>query len=217
MSNKIECKWGRDSEFSKKVIEHFILQEHPEYCDCIEEKVEKWFAAFEGSEYEGDCITGRKFKYWFRTYFEDLGFNKEHLAEYVKKIGQCFLNLDDKFYEDFMNAQFPSNFSMKLKEISPEQDIRYVYEILSIIKESDFRKTCDFKKAAQILLEFDKEFNWITEYDFDFSIFLEKFFFFVDFVFYHRETDENEEKAEFWKIANLIKGKVFGNSKSYYM
>ena len=90
MDNKIECKWGRNSEFSRKVIAHFILKENPEYIDVIDEKVEKWFSDFEGSTYEGDCLTTNKFANWFESYFIDLGCNSKHILPYVKDFLQCF-------------------------------------------------------------------------------------------------------------------------------
>ena len=101
MGNKIECKWGENSEFSREVIAHFILKENPEYIDVIDEKVEKWFSDFKGSDYEGDCMTACKFENWFETYFVDLGCDSKHVLPYVKEFWNCFSEIGTSVFDEY--------------------------------------------------------------------------------------------------------------------
>jgi len=173
MDNKIECKWGRNSEFSRKVIAHFILKENPEYIDVIDEKVEKWFSDFEGSTYEGDCLTTNKFANWFESYFIDLGCNSKHILPYVKDFLQCFPEEGTSIYakykeritgkslnsEDFLH--YVPHFTYK------EQYTRYAYDVFSNIIPINKDLFFDYDRAIEIIQNFDNDFDWISEYIFN--------------------------------------------------
>ena len=173
MSKRIECKWGRNSEFSKMVVAHFILKDHPEYKDIIDGKVEEWFLQFEGSDYEGDCLTTNRFARWFESYFIDLGCDSKHVLPYVKDFLQCFSELGNSIYEEYKGR-------IMIKSIKNEdylhrvplcvykyQYAQYANEVFRNIIPLNTYLFFDYDRAVEIIERFDNKFDWISKYNFN--------------------------------------------------
>lgn len=189
--SKIQCLWGSDSEFSREVIAYYILNDHPEYKDCIEQKVNEWFIDFEGSTYQGDCMTSAsKIQFWFNSYFKDRGCDEEHISPYIKDFLLCFKDGSNVQYGSFMKniLQQWVICDDDLFDLDPSMDIDYSFNIdytfyslfynsseirsysyramtLFISEENNFN--FDYSNAIEIISKFDDEFDWISKYEFN--------------------------------------------------
>ena len=173
MNKRIECKWGRSFEFSKMVIAHFILKDHPEYKDSIDEKVEEWFLQFEGSDYEGDCLTTNRFARWFESYFIDLGCDSKHVLPYVKDFLQCFSELGTSIYDEYTGRIMIK--SLKNEDflhrvplcVYKHQYAQYANEVFHNIIPLNTDLFFDYDRAVEIIERFDNQFDWISKYNFN--------------------------------------------------
>ncbi len=169
--NKIICLWGKSFEFSREVIAHFILKDHPEYKDCIKQKVDAWFGDFEGSTYQGDCMTSPKIDLWFNSYFEDLGCDENHVVPYIKDFLHCFQNGDVLYqrYSDYIGiGTYGIDFNLRplfyaRAEAAMAYNATAIYR--SVIPKGNV--VFDYKKAVDIITKFDEDFDWISKYEFN--------------------------------------------------
>lgn len=195
MSKKIECKWGKSSVFSRKVVAHFILEDNPEYADCIEEKVDEWFSDFEGSTYEGDCMTGGHFLNWFETYFEDCGCNEENVLPYIKDLCATFSGVGDEVYRLFVENG--KNDKMWLENVSKLKFFTYSRRMIqrSLKVFLNLRKdTVDCNAAIEVIKSFDKKFNWVSEYAYN-PAWIVVFFSLVDYILKSGLLGEQNNKS----------------------
>ena len=181
---KIECKWGEKSEFSRKVIAHFILKDDPSCAKCIDQKVDEWFCQFKNSMYEGDCMTSCLFLNWFNSYFEDLGCNMENVLKHIKAFCQCFKNknpnakenIGDVIYKKYakcikykLMGGFCHNLDFFYKKAIEVLDFackKSNFEDLVMSENENQSFYIDYTTALKSLECFDEEFSWTVEYDF---------------------------------------------------
>ena len=210
MSKRIQCKWGRNFEFSKMVIAHFILKDHPEYKNSIDEKVEEWFSQFEGSDYEGDCLTTNKFSRWFESYFVDLGCDSKHVLPYVKDFLQCFSELGTSIYDEYkgrimIRSLNDEEFLHRVPHcVYQHQYAQYANEVFHNIIPLKTDLFFDYDRAVETIESFDNEFDWISKYTFN-AKWKIVFCLVVDFIYRCSCSEgEKEQKNKYDKVAGAF-------------
>ena len=183
-TDKIKCLWGEKSPFSKKVIAHFIVKEHPEYKDCIEEKVESWFKDFSGSVYEGDVLTTGKYLNWFNTYFQYLGCDSNHVLPYIKELIRCFDKIGDALYEQYLRLISGSNKHLDSMPYLLNKQNYFIYcnQVFDSFIPSNQNFSFDYERAIKIIQKFNDNFSWISAYVFN-SKWKMAFCMLVDFIY----------------------------------
>lgn len=171
MSKRIKCVWSESSPFSREVIAHFILKDNPEYRDIIDQKVDEWFLSFRGSSYEGDVMTTGKISNWFNSYFMDLGCNREHIIPYIKDFWMCFGDYGVFLFERYLErigAKDGSEYldGMPFLEFSRDYKI-YANSVFKGMLPDGKDLYFDYKRGARIVENFDKEFDWLSKYEFN--------------------------------------------------
>ena len=168
-TDKVKCLWGENSPFSREVIAHFILLENPEYKECIEEKVTSWFECFNGSEYEDDVITTRKYLGWFNTYFQHLGCDSDHVLPYIKELLKCFDETGDALYDKYLCIIGGGNKSLNSMPylLSKKDYFIYCNQVFTCFIPLTQNLAFDYERAIKIIQRFNDNFSWITKYEFN--------------------------------------------------
>lgn len=203
-TDKVRCVWGSDSDFSKEVIAHFILKEHPEYKSCIDDKVTEWFQNFIGSSYEGDVLTTAKYLCWFDSYFQDLGCDKNHILPYVKELFRCFYQIGDSLYNEYLR-RIDFNNNSQLISIpyftDKKQYMLYVNRVFANFIPLNINFEFDYERAIRIIKKYSESFEWINKYEF-IPKWQSAFCIVVDFILKcDCSEDEAPRKANYDRIA----------------
>ena len=202
MNGKIECKWGRNSPFTREVIGDFILKKHPEYKNQLEEKVDEWLDSFESSMDFVDFIHYRHFRSFFETYFQDLGCNKTNVLPYITEFWHSFPNYGDALYKAYITM---GGICKDCEGMYLPERIWFYHEYSSknpfhfstfyFDKHAPLEEIANFnyEKAIEIIEKFDIEFDWISKYSFK-PKWLSAFCTIVDFIYSVGNTENNVVK-----------------------
>ena len=197
------------------MIAHFILKETPDASDHIEEHVDEWFRNFEGSTYQGDCMTAGKFRAWFETYFEEIGCNEQNLLPHIKELALCLYNKSVRApdeYALFLFENYSSYLSCNIHYFSSRDTSYFMQKAFSKLEEINSNYIAkdagrhanhpceieiDFKRIEKCFAEFDKEFSRFSDYDLNHRwinayVALVAFIFCSDNPFYKFPQHENE-------------------------